>query len=250
MGTVFAVEIDGEHDHAAVESIFDWWREVETRFSTFRDDSEISRLGRGDLALDDTHPDVRHVLSVCRELEQSTNRHFAIGDGPDLDPAGYVKGWSVDEAALVLRGEGINDFLVYAGGDVLCVGSPADGDAWRVGIRDPFDRDRSIVSLRIERGAVATSGAYERGDHVRGSGAGGLASVSVVGPSLGIADALATAAFAAGPDDVGWLSRFQGYGAVLVRHDGSLAVTGDPMGMVGSTSAPPPDEERSEDDGR
>jgi thiamine biosynthesis lipoprotein len=237
MGTVFAVEIHGEHDHAAVDRLVGWWREVEERFSTFGEESEITRLGRGDLRLDDAHPDVRHVLSVCDELEALTDGHFAIRPGrpggPGLDPAGYVKGWSVDEAALLLRSDGIDDFMIYAGGDVLCSGESPDGGSWRVGIRDPNQTDRSIATVGLTRGAVATSGAYERGDHIEGAGAGALASVTVVGPSLGIADALATAIFAAWADYVAWTGRFEGYGAVLVRPDGSLAVTGRPVDLVG-----------------
>jgi thiamine biosynthesis lipoprotein len=138
--------------------------------------------------------------------------------------------------------------MLYAGGDVLCIGSPPDGDTWRVGIRDPFHRDRSIASLGVGQGAVATSGAYERGDHVRGSGAGDLASVTVVGQSLGVADALATAIYASGSSDPTWLKRFGGYSAIVVGDDASIAVSGNPLALVGS--APPPDEERSEDDGR
>lgn len=233
MGTAFAVDAVGDIDHEAVEAVFDWWREVEARFSTFLEDSEITRIGRGELAPEDAHPDVRHVLGVCDDLEQSTNGHFAIGHGPALDPAGFVKGWSVDEAALLLRGAGVDDFMLYAGGDVLCGGSPPDDEVWRVGIRDPFDRDRSIATVGIQRGAVATSGAYERGDHVRGTGLGELASVTVIGPSLGTADALATAVFAAGDADVGWLARFEGYGAVLVQADRSVSVTGQPVDVVG-----------------
>lgn len=221
MGTVFAIEADIGHE--AVDEVFDWWRIVETRFSTFRHDSEITRIGRGVLDLDDAHPDVRHVLSVCAELESSTGGRFDIRsprpEGPSLDPAGYVKGWSVDEAGLLLRSMGVDDFLIYAGGDVLCGGSPPDGDRWRVGVRDPGDRDRVIATLALERGAVATSGTYERGDHIWG-GSAGISSVTVVGPSLGIADALATAVFAAGADDDrSWLDAFEGYEVMLVRGD-------------------------------
>jgi thiamine biosynthesis lipoprotein len=228
MGTVFAVEADIGHD--VVDELFDWWRTVESRFSTFRDDSEITRIARDTLDLDDAHPDVRHVLSTCAELESATGGRFTIRSprpgGPSLDPAGYVKGWSVDEAALVLRARGVDDFMIYAGGDVLCGGSPPDADRWQVGVRDPIDHDRVIATLALERGAVATSGAYERGDHIWGEPAG-LRSVTVVGPSLGIADALATAVFAAGvDDDRSWLDSFEGYEVLLVRDD-RARITGD-----------------------
>jgi len=231
MGTVFTVDTQSD-DSAAVERVFDWWREVEARFSTFLPDSEISRIGRGELEADLSHPDVRHVLSRCVELEESTGGRFSMRPGrvggPGLDPAGFVKGWSVDEASFMLQTDGIDDFMLYAGGDVLCSGSPAGGGQWRVGVRDPENPSEVVAAVELERGAVATSGTYERGDHVWGPAAGqSLASVTVIGPSLGTADALATAVFAAGgagPFD--WLGAFAGYAVLLIAPDGALATIG------------------------
>lgn len=247
MGTVFTVRIDDEADPGVVDEVVAWWREVEARFSTFRDDSEISLIGRGLLDVDRAHPDVRHVLATCEEIVEASGGVFSIRPGrpggPGLDPAAYVKGWSVDEAALILRSAGVGDFVLYAGGDVLCSGSPEDDEAWRVGIRDPRHHDRSIAVVTVARGAVATSGAYERGSHVWGPAPGkGLGSVTVLGPSLGTADALATAVFAGGVQGpFGWLARFTGYCAVLVRDDGSMASVGPiPAGFtIGPAVAPP-----------
>ena len=232
MGTVFTVRIDGEVDPRIVDEVVAWWRAVEARFSTFVEDSEISRIGRGELAPDDAHPDVRHVLATCEEIVDASGGAFEIRPGrpggPGLDPAAFVKGWSVDEAALVLRSAGVDDFILYAGGDVLCSGTPEDDDRWRVGIRDPRDRERLAVSVSVARGAVATSGTYERGAHVWGPAPGeGFGSVTVLGPSLGIADALATAVFAGGASQsFGWLAGFPEYAALVVRDDGGLATVG------------------------
>ena len=223
MGTVFAVRVDDVVAPEVLEEVGAWWRDVEARFSTFRDDSQVSRIGRGELEVDDADPDVRHVLATCAELEELSGGRFTITPpgGSGLDPAGYVKGWSVDEAGLLLRRAGADRFIVYAGGDVLCGGAPEDDSAWRVGLRLPWDRQAVGAVVSLTGGAVATSGAYERGDHIWGLPHGEplLLGATVVGPSLGVADALATAVYADQSRSLGWLGRFPGYGVVLFTAD-------------------------------
>jgi thiamine biosynthesis lipoprotein len=198
---------------------------VEADFSTYLEDSQISRIGRGILAPDDATPDVRHVLSRCAELEEATGSRFSIRPGrpggPGLDPAGFVKGWSVDEAALGLRVLGLGRFTIDAGGDVLCAGMAPGGRRWRIGIRHPDAPDDLGVVLMIRDGAVATSGTYFRGDHIWGRRPTDrdVTSVTVVGPSLGVADALATAIYGDQAGELSWLSRFPEYGVLLMTAD-------------------------------
>jgi len=181
------VRVEGSVDAARV---FSWLRWVDATFSTYRPDSEVSRLDRGELR--EPHPLVRSVLERCDELRRETGGLFDVRAGGRLDPSGYVKGWAVQRAAAFGRGR----FLIDAGGDVVLRGS------WRVGIRHPYERDRLAAALTLSDCAVATSGAYERGPHILDPRtrrpAAGLSSVTVVGRDLGTADAYATAAFAAG----------------------------------------------------
>ena len=181
------VRVEGDVDAVRV---FAWLRWVDSTFSTYRADSEIARLDRGEL--DDPHPAVREVLARCEELRIETGGLFDVRAGGRLDPSGYVKGWAVQRAAAFGRGR----FLIDAGGDVVVRG------AWRVGIRHPYVRDKLAAAITVSDCAVATSGAYERGPHIldprSGRPATGLSSVTVVGRDLGTADAYATAAFAAG----------------------------------------------------
>jgi FAD:protein FMN transferase len=181
------VRVEGDVDAARV---FAWLRWVDATFSTYRADSEISRLDRGEL--DDPHPLVGEVLSRCEALRRETGGYFDARAGGRLDPSGYVKGWAVERAAAFGRGR----FMIEAGGDVVVRGS------WRVGVRHPHERDSLAAAITVADCAVATSGAYERGAHVidphTGRPATGLSSVTVVARDLGTADAYATAAFAAG----------------------------------------------------
>jgi thiamine biosynthesis lipoprotein len=77
--------------------------------------------------------------------------------------------------------------------------------------------------------AVATSGAYERGDHIvdptSGSAPHGVVSVTVAGPDLGLADSYATAAFAMGPDGAAWTLGVEGYEALTILNDETVLTT-------------------------
>jgi FAD:protein FMN transferase len=203
--------------------------QVDDRFTTYRPGSEWLRYCAGDIPAADLHPDIRHVLERAAELERTTGGAFQIAADPNRppDPAAYVKGWAVQGAA---------DILVTAGARAVCVNGGGDVAAWRihgawcVGIQDPFDRGRVRAVLEVGCGAVATSGAYQRGGHVfdprTHRPARGLASVTVVGPDLGTADAYATAAFALGADGPAWLRTLDGYGASVVDDRGKAEATG------------------------
>src|SRR4051794_4028912 len=83
---------------------FDWLRDVDAVFSTYREDSEISRLDRGDLGLAECRPEVDEVLTRCVALERETRGYFSVRPEGRLDPSGLVKGWAVDRAAERLSG--------------------------------------------------------------------------------------------------------------------------------------------------
>jgi thiamine biosynthesis lipoprotein len=196
-----------------IDAVIDQLRDVDARFSPYRDDSEISRLGRGEIGLEDCSPDVRHVLAVCDHLATMTNGAFdAHGHRPDgrLDPSGYVKGWAVEEAAWLLDSAGGRNYWINGGGDIVARGQAEPGRPWRVGIRHPDHADKVAAVLAISDRAVATSGDYERGGHIvdarLGRPAAGLRSVTVVGPGLAFTDAYATAVFAMGRDGLAWLA--------------------------------------------
>jgi FAD:protein FMN transferase len=227
MGTAVGIRVrDAGVPLSALERTFAWLRGVDERFSTYRSDSEVSRIGRGELPEREASLDVRQVLALCDALAAESDGYFDArhhrADGA-LDPSGVVKGWSVDEAALVLDAAGARNFAINAGGDILVRGEPAPGRGWRIGIRHPFIADRVARVLEVRRGAVATSAAYERGNHIRVPGADAapdeLLSVTVVGPSLTYADAYATTAFAMGLAGLDWVARHPGYGVYAITAD-------------------------------
>jgi FAD:protein FMN transferase len=171
MGTVISIDVrDRAVPASAVDAMLARLEEVEGRFSTYRPDSEISRIARGELAEGDASSEVRFVLAMCDNLHRTTGGWFdARGHRADgrLDPSGLVKGWAVEEAALILEEAGARNYSCNCGGDVIARGEPEPGRPWRVGIRHP-DRAGAVARvLAIRDLAVATSGTYERGEHIR-----------------------------------------------------------------------------------
>jgi len=231
MGLPIVVDVrDDEVDESVLDGMFDWFRRVDATFSTYKDDSEISRLGRGELALADTDPDVRLVLERCEQLREETRGYFDAHAAGTLDPSGLVKGWSVDRAVELLHEAGVRNLAVSAGGDMRVSGRAVPELCWRVGIQHPGERHEVAAIVEANDLAIATSGAYARGDHVidphTGRPPAGVLSVTVVGPELATADAYATAAFAmgshAGPR---WTARLHGYEAMTICADETVLTT-------------------------
>jgi thiamine biosynthesis lipoprotein len=224
MGTAVTIEVRDAHvPNVALEAAFARLRWVDALFSTYRADSEISALNAGRLALRDAHPAVRAVLARGEALRLATRGAFDMGAPRpgEIEPSGLVKGWAVDLAVARLRRAGVRALCIEAGGDIRVAGGP-----WRIGIRHPHRHDRVAGVLVLHAGAVATSGAYERGAHivdpVTGHAARGLHSATVVARTLAHADAYATAIFAMGRRGPAWASRLA---AMSILDDDQVLVT-------------------------
>jgi FAD:protein FMN transferase len=233
----------GEQVAAAVRRAFALLHEVDALFSTYRPDSEVSRVDRGELSLDQAHPWLREVCALADGARGETGGLFDVllpgpGGTRRFDPSGIVKGWAAERVAGLLAAVPGHDYCLNAGGDVVVGrGAPATGSVtpsaaadtparpWRIGIDAP-GRPGLLGFVEWTEGAVATSGSAARGDHVldprTGRPASDLLSATVTGPSLLRADVLATAAFVRGADAVDWIERFPGYSALVVHRDGTV----------------------------
>ena len=230
MGMPIVVDVrDGGVDGTIVEQVFDWLRHVDAVFSTYKEDSEISRLERGELLLEHAQPDVRAVLERCAELREKTDGYFDARYAGKLDPSGLVKGWAVDRAAAILDEGGVRNYAVSAGGDMRVRGGALPDPAWRIGIQHPHRRDQVAAVVETRSLAVATSGEYARGRHVwnphTSAPPNGVLSVTIAGPDLATADAYATAAFAMGARGPHWTARLNGYEAMTILADGLVLST-------------------------
>jgi FAD:protein FMN transferase len=246
MGTAISVDVrDATTDPAALEEVFAWLRRVDETFSTYKADSQVSRLGRGEIAVADCHPDVGWVLERCEEIHTATGGYFDAWASGTLDPSGFVKGWSIEAASGLLVERGSANHCINAGGDIRLRGEPEPGRPWHAGIAHPLVPGGLTVIVAGRDLAVATSGTAERGLHVidphTRRPAAALASVTVVGPELTLTDAYATAAVAMGLDAPKWLDSLDDHDAYVIdagghvwwtagfaRHAPALAATPQP----------------------
>lgn len=220
-GTAISVDIRDAVDAALVDSVFRWFQRVDDLFSTWRPETEISRLGRRELAEGDVSPEVRCVLELCDRVSIESGGAFDITFAADprvaprlgfgaIDPSGLVKGWALDRAAGMFERRGVVNFTINAGGDVVTRGCPLPALEWRIGIQHPWVKDKVAAVVAGTDMAVATSGRYERGEHIvdprTGAPPSGLAAVSVIAPTLALADGYATAAVVLGDSGMQWLA--------------------------------------------
>ena len=192
---------------AAVGQAFGVLRRVDAVFSTWRADSDLVRVRRGDLDPAQAHPWLAEVQLLCAEAERRTGGLFSasydtsalsVADG--YDPTGLVKGWAVERAAMHLRHVPGISWCVNAGGDLLAgAGRGASPSTWRVGVEDPRVPGVLAATVPLCVGGLATSGAAARGAHVVDPRSGARVirdgSATVWGPTLLWSDVWATALF-------------------------------------------------------
>ena len=160
--------------------------------------------------------------------------------GMQIDFGGFGKEYAADRAAGVLLAQGIRHGFVELGGDIRVIGPQPDGTPWQIGIRHPRHPQTAIATIPLHRGALATSGDYERYFerdgrrycHLLDPRTGwpvteGFASVSVTAEQCLIAGSLTTVAMLKGRSDGGrWLREMAVPHLVVspdLHLDGSLA---------------------------
>lgn len=231
MGMPITVEIaDAWAGPADIDAAFDYLRYVDETFSTYKDNSEISRINRGELTLAEACEDMRVIFDLAEQTRRETDGYFDIRHNGICDPSGVVKGWAIDGAAGLLRGRGFRNYYVEAGGDAQLCGRNGAGGPWRVGIRSPFDLNEIVKVLAASDCGVATSGTYIRGQHIYNPHAGGqtitdILSLTVVGPNITDADRFATAAFAMGAAGIVFIESLAGYEGYMINQDRQAVLT-------------------------
>lgn len=234
MGTVVSFSVDAggasEADvRGSVDAACRLLHRLDGIFTTWSLESPMNRLRRGELTLSEAPPEVRVVLDLCAEARDVSHGWFDPWAMPGgVDPTGLVKGWAVEVACDLVRQSGAAAGLLNGGGDLAGFGKPHASEPWRIGVRHPWDASAFACVVEIDQ-AIATSGSYERGPHLvdpRGrQPAVAAASATVRGPSLAMADALATALAVGGDAVLALIGELPGYDAYLIRSDATEGAT-------------------------
>lgn len=205
-----------------IEKVFDYLRWVDETFSPFKKDSEVSKYNRGEKY----SKDLTEILELAEETKKETNSYFDIvkPDGK-MDPSGIVKGWSIKNGADILRKDGYKKFYVDVAGDAEIVGG-----SWKWGIRNPFNKKEIVKVLNLSNCGIATSGTYERGQHIynpitKSSEIKDIVSLTVIGPNVYEADRFATAAFAMGKRGIEFVESLSGFEGYMIDKDGIATMT-------------------------
>ena len=220
-GTVIVVDatssgLDRASLESAVGEVEQFFFDVDRDFSTYKSDSQISRIRRGELKIEDATEYVQQVWALCefsREITMGAFDPWKAEGG--FDPSGLVKGWAAEVGVQMLVEAGCENVLINASGDiVLRGGQPADGSeikAWNIGVVSPDDTEKFVKIFDVIDGSVATSGDYQKGAHIVDPHTGliaiGARSATVIGPDGAICDALATALMVDGMDAQKWMGR-------------------------------------------
>lgn len=230
MGMPIAVEVvDDSVSEQLFAEIFNYFAYVDDRYSTYKTDSEISAINRG-LPISRWSVEMKTVLDLCEQTKLETNGYFDIKRDGKLDPSGLVKGWAIQQAGSLLKQRKFHNFYIDAGGDVQVSGKNNQGLPWRIGIRNPFNRDEIIKTLSATTEGIATSGTAVRGQHIYnpllpGQQLTKVVSLTVVGPNIYDADRFATAAFAMGTAGVTFIEALDGFEAYMVGADRIATMT-------------------------
>ncbi len=230
MGMPVVVEITGGGS-ADLDAVFGYLMAVDDRFSTYKSDSEISKINRGELGEQAYSDEMKEIFALAEATTRETDGYFSIvrPDG-SIDPSGIVKGWAIRNAALLVERMGYTNYFIDVGGDIQSRGIDADGKAWTIGIRNPFDRTQVVKALRPQGKGIATSGTYIRGQHIYDPHTPGrtiddVVSLTVIGPDVYEADRFATAAFAMGKPGIAFIEGLPGFEGYLIDTQGIATMT-------------------------
>jgi thiamine biosynthesis lipoprotein len=233
-GTVVVIEatssvLDEVAMSAAVDEVEQFFFSVDQDFSTYKENSQVSRIRLGELKIEDARQYVQQVWALCefsREITMGAFDPWKAEGG--FDPSGLVKGWAAEVGAQMLVEAGVENLLINASGDIVLRGGKPDGGPWNIGIASPDDVEKYVKFFDVVDGSVATSGDYEKGAHIVDPHTGliaiGARSATVIGPDGAICDALATALMVDGIDAQKWIGRSElaEYSFWTInRHDGT-----------------------------
>jgi thiamine biosynthesis lipoprotein len=220
-------------------------RWVDDVFSTWKPESPVSRLRRGEIRVEDAPSEVAEVLELCRRAREASDGWFDPWAMPGgVDPTGLVKGWAAQRALAIIEESGVTAAMINAGGDITVFGQPAPGQPWRVGIENPLALDQLMLTADLAgAGAVASSGSYQRGEHLvdprSGQPTTELLSATVIGHDLAFADALATGLYVSGGKMLERISLLTGYHGFVVDGRGVIhASRGFPIVLHGVEAVP------------
>ena len=228
MGMPITLEILDTNDKTVFNRVFSYFRYIDKKFSTYKKDSEISKINRGEIEQGNYSKEMRQIFKLSEITKVQTSGYFNIYRKGYYDPSGTVKGWAIYNAHKLIKNEGIKNYYIDAGGDVQVSGKNK-GKFWTVGIKNPFNQKEIVKKLLLYNKGIATSGNYIRGDHIYNPKSNkkisNVVSLTIIGPNVYEADRFATAAFAMGTDGIGFIENLNKLEGYMIDKNGIATMT-------------------------
>lgn len=207
-----------------IEKLFEYFHEIDERFSPYKETSEVNKINSHQLNPDSYSEEMKKILELAEKTKIETNGYFDVNFGNKFNPSGIVKGWAIKEASEILDAENVQNYFVDVGGDIQTKGLNPEGKKWAVGIKNPFNT-REIVKVAYLSGeGIATSGNYIRGEHIinpkTNKPVDEIASITVISADITDADRMATAAFVMGEKGIEFIEKLKNYEGFLITKEG------------------------------
>jgi len=223
MGIPISIDVPDGTNKILSDS-FNIFTKLDERFSTYKEESEVSRFNRGIVTIEESSDEFRKIFNICEQLKKETGGYFDAQFDSDYDPSGYVKAYAINQVSQFLKQSGYETFLINAGGDI--VANSSDANTWNIGISNPNDTKKILAHLEVDAIAVASSGNYERGHHIINPISritpDYFKSVTIFGPSILVADVYATVIFAMGKKGLSVLKQLPGYSCIYINKNNEL----------------------------
>jgi thiamine biosynthesis lipoprotein len=204
---------------SSLDKIFGFLEYADQKYSPFIATSDVALINQKQLATENYDDELQEILALAAKTKHETNGYFDVWHNENFDPSGIVKGWAIQKASQMMQ-EFTDDFYVEAGGDIQVGGNNDMAQPWRIGIRNPFERNETISVVELQNHAVATSGTAIRGQHIYNPFSPqpikGIVSLSVIAPAIVDADRIATAAFAMREKGIQFIESLKGYEGYMV----------------------------------
>lgn len=234
----FAVEMYGKTDgmmNVAMGSVLKLWHDART----FGVDNPEEAYLPDEAALREAalHTDIHDVI-----IDRDKGTVYLADPEMRLDVGAVAKGYAVEAVCSELAAEGLEHYVVSAGGNIRAIGAKDDGAGWKIGVENPFGEDaggKYLADLSVADMAVVTSGSYQRYYTVNGVRYHHIispvtlypqnlyVSVTILSPDSALADALSTALFdMEQKDGLALIESLDGTEAMWVGADGSITYSG------------------------
>lgn len=171
-------------------------------------------------------------------LDTAASTVFLKLPGMKIGFGALGEGYAADKCRQMMQAKGVVAGIVNASGDISAWGTQPDKKEWTIGIRNPFQAGKLVAVVPLRKGAVTTSGTYEkfvefdgtRYSHIinpsTGYPATGLCSVTVFGPSAEVANGFSTSLMVLGKEKgLLLLQQYPAYSCMMITDVGEVIVS-------------------------